>query len=57
MSFQEKNKTKKNKFPAKERSFTFHAFHPKAVNNKLYLAGLLACSIVESLPIPIVPEQ
>ena len=41
MSFQETKKTEKYKLPL-QTAFTFHAFHPKAVNTCLLLAGLLA---------------
>ena len=41
MSFQEIKKTEKYKLLLQQH-FTFHAFHPKAVNDSLHLAGLLA---------------
>lgn len=51
MSFQENKKTEKYKLLL-QTAFTFHAFHPKAVNERLCLAGLLACSLLLNLPIP-----
>lgn len=56
MSFQENKKTEKNKLPL-QQYFTFHAFHPKAVNLCLYLAGLLTLRLLNFLPIPILLEQ
>ena len=53
MSFQENKKTEKNKLPLQPH-FTFHAFHPKAVKDCLYLAGLLAFRFLNFLPIPII---
>jgi len=50
MSSQENKKTEKNKLPLQQH-FTFHAFHPKAVNVCLYLAGLLAFRFLNFLPI------
>jgi hypothetical protein len=51
MSFQENKKTAKNKLLLQQH-FTFHAFHPKAVNTCLLLAGLLASRLLNVLPIP-----
>lgn len=34
-----------------------YAFHPKAQNNNYALAGLLACSTFDCLPVPANPEQ
>jgi hypothetical protein len=31
-------------------AFTFHAFHPKAVNENFSLAGLLACLLLNTFP-------
>jgi hypothetical protein len=50
MSSQENKKTEKYKLPLQQH-FTFHAFHPKAVNVCLYLAGLLAFRFLNFLPI------
>jgi hypothetical protein len=52
MSFQENKKTAKDKLLLQQH-FTFHAFHPKAVNTYLLLAGLLASRLLNVLPIPI----
>ncbi len=51
MSFQENKKTAKNKLLLQQH-FRFHAFHPKAVNTCLLLAGLLASHLLNVLPIP-----
>jgi hypothetical protein len=56
MSFQENKKTAKNKLLLQQH-FTFHAFHPKAVNTCLLLAGLLASRPLNILPIPISSKQ
>ena len=56
MSFQETKKTEKYKLPL-QTAFTFHAFHPKAVNDRLYVAGLLACYLLLNLPIPPMAKQ
>ena len=53
MSFQENKKTAKNKLLLQQH-FRFHAFHPKAVNTCLLLAGLLAPHLLNILPIPII---
>lgn len=50
MSFQENKKTAKNKLLLQQH-FRFHAFHPKAVNTCLLLAGLLASRLLNVLPI------
>jgi hypothetical protein len=50
MSFQENKKTAKNKLLLQQH-FRFHAFHPKAVNTCLLLAGLLASHPLNVLPI------
>ena len=39
------------------RHFTLHAFHPKAMNDKMILAGLLACSLFNTFPSLIVTRQ
>ena len=55
MSFQENKKTAKNKLLLQQH-FRFHAFHPKAVNTCLLLAGLLASRPLNVLPISYVIE-
>ena len=51
MSFQEiKKRGYINYFPCRKLS-TFHAFRPKAVNEYVELAGLLACCTSGFLPI------
>jgi len=51
MSFQENKKLRNINCLPKGGHFTLHAFHPKAWMIKLYLAGLLAYSVIYCLPV------
>ncbi len=56
MSFQENKKTEKYKLPLQQH-FTFHAFHPKAVNDWFVRGRSSDLLPVEHLPIPLKAEQ